>query len=213
MQAFRAVVVLVPDDGHVGRLDRELFVGEQHAGQRTHHLGGRAREIAHRMRCLLAIAVIAEVTVEHVHEARDLDLIVDQLGGFGEHAGFRFRPLRGEEAAGIIAERDDKISGPGRRSQPVTVAGGGIEIEKGLSHCQRIAEERAAAILVAMAEAAVGPCTVGDHPFRGTFCGLQCLGIAARIVISSKAGDRPAVFAGVEVLVDAGHAELAALAV
>ena len=32
---LRAGVVLVADDGHVGRLDREFFVGEQHAGQGT----------------------------------------------------------------------------------------------------------------------------------------------------------------------------------
>ena len=86
VQALCACVILVPDNGHVGRLDRQLLVREQHARQRPHHLLRSAREIAHRMRGLLAIGLIAEIAIEQVHEARDLDLVVHQLGRLGEDA-------------------------------------------------------------------------------------------------------------------------------
>jgi hypothetical protein len=75
---------------------------------------------------MLAIVLAAEVAVEQVHEPCHLHLVVDQLGGSGEHAGLAFRGLRGHEAAGLIAEGRGEIAGLGGRTEPVAISRGGI---------------------------------------------------------------------------------------
>src|SRR5258708_36527820 len=104
MQALRALIVLAPDDRHVSGFDGEFIVGEKYAGQRTRQLGGSARQIAHRLRCLLAMGVTAEIATEKIHEAGDLDLVVNQLCRLCEYANSCFRCLRGQEASRLIPE-------------------------------------------------------------------------------------------------------------
>src|SRR5471030_112920 len=102
---------------------------------------------------VVLVHAAAEIAVEHVHEAGHLDLVVAMFRRLGEHANLAFTRLRREEAAGLILEIGaDEITGLAGLDQPVAIAGGGIEIEKRLSDGERIAEERPAAILVAMAK-------------------------------------------------------------
>ena len=202
------------DNGHMGRFDGEFLIGEQHAGQRTRHLGRCAGQIAHRMRCQFAIGFVAEIAIEKIHEAGDLDLVIHQLGRLGEHAGCGLRRLRGQKSSGRVLEcRADVIPGLGSGRQPIPVAGGGIKIEKRLSHRQRIAEIRAAAIVVAVAESTVRQRAVVVHPFRGFLRNRQHLRIVGDVVKRDQSADRPAVLARINMLVDARHSEFAAVLV
>ena len=68
----------------------------------------------------------------------------------------------------------------------VAISGGGIEIEEGLAHRERIAEKWSAAILLAMTETAIRQRAIIDHPFRRAFRDRQRLGIVGDVVVGGK---------------------------
>src|SRR5271154_207186 len=113
---------------------------------------------------------VAGVAIEKVHESGDGNLLVQLLCRGRKNADARFRGLRRKKSAGRILERRaDIVAGSSRGLQPGALARRRVEVEEGLPHGERVANERSAAILRVMAEAAALDPAVGLDPMGGPF--------------------------------------------
>ena len=198
------------DDGDVGRLALQLDIRDENTCLRAPEQGYVFRhQIAHGVIGGLAVVLLARVIDEQVGEARHGDVFIDVV-------------LRLQNAALVLA---GEIAGAGLEmgfyerggllgaAKPLLVGSYGIKRQKGTCHGKGIVKVRAAFVRLAMTEAAAGQAPVLDDPIGRLECRIQVRLVTGGTVEQGQRVNHPAVFTGIDVLVDGGHAKLAALLV
>ncbi len=100
----------MPDDRDVCRLNRNLEIGKENTWQRPLEANHEAGKIAHRALRQVTMDLLSIVSIENIHEACDLHLVVDLFFWRREDANIR-HALRIDETAGIVLEsRTDEIA-------------------------------------------------------------------------------------------------------
>ncbi len=108
--------------------------------------------------------------MQEIGKSRGLDLFFWDLGGFCEDASVGLGLSGRQKSARSVFEfSSDKITGFNCKAHPFSVAGRCVKFECRLSHGQCVAEERSAAIGVAMSESATCEFAVLHNPICALF--------------------------------------------
>ncbi len=121
------------------------------------------------------------------------------------------KPAPSAGARGTAESFLDECCGRGGACEPLAIGGDAVEGNVGAGHGYGVAEEWAADVFGAVAEAAAGKSAILCDPIGGANCGVESFCVARRFVELRERSDGPAVFADVDVSVDTRDALLAAL--
>src|SRR5262249_14656974 len=175
---------------------------------------GDRRKVTHRGLANLFVLGVPGVVKQKVRRASDGDVFV----------ALRMRPVRtvgprrsGDESdallrasKGAAESTADELNGEFGFLQPLAIAGHAVEYQEGAGHGDGIAQKGPADVLGTVAESATRQAAMPGDPTGGADGLSQSVFFPGNPVQRRERGDGPAIFARVDVLVDARYATLAA---